>query len=557
MKISNKPVVQKIIQECINYGIKNVVFSPGSRNAPFALSFDAHPEIQTHVIHDERAAAFYALGMSQTLEQTVALCCTSGSAVLNYYPAVSEAFYREQRLLILSADRPKRLINKGHGQTIMQDQVFGKHVKSSLSVEDSNTNTNYESVTRFFEEMYMKPYRPMHLNIHLEEPLYGVSQIEFQENTVGKQVKADSEVFALTKEEVQNFRNKKILVLCGQGNKDLVLKRVLVDFNKNSNVVVLNENTSGINDGSFVNCIDRTLNSINSKNEKRFVPDILISVGGAIVSKRIKSFFIKNPPKQHIAINRSNIGIDLFLRLDKHYECHPASFFTFLNKKATLLNSKNFKATWNQLDYQIKDRIPGFFKKNQKDTDLEVFYALYHTLPEKCTLHLGNSSVVRYMQLFDPVPNVHYESNRGTSGIDGCTSTAIGSAMANPNIQHIFVSGDVSFIYDSNALWINPFPLNLKIVVLDNKGGGIFKIIDGAKSSSQLERYFEAKHKTNTADIAKGFGLRVHTAKKKMDYQENIIAFFQDEKAQILVLETDSDENPKELERFFKHLKND
>ena len=245
------------------------------------------------------------------------------------------------------------------------------------------------------------------------------------------------------------------------------------------------------------------------------------------------------------------------MRLDQHYECHPAAFFTFLNKKATLLNSKNFKATWNQLDYQIKDRIPGFFTKKQQDTDLEVFHSLYQTLPEKCTLHLGNSSVVRYMQLFDPVPNVQYESNRGTSGIDGCTSTAIGSAIAGPGTQHVFISGDVSFIYDSNALWIDPFPINLKIVVIDNKGGGIFKIIDGSKSSNQLERYFEAKHTTNTAEIAKSFGLRVHTAKEKMDYQENIIAFFQDEKAQVLVLETDSNENPKELERFFKHLKND
>lgn len=549
--------MQKIIQECINHGVKHVVFSPGSRNAPFAISFDTHPDIETHVIHDERAAAFYALGMSQTLQQTVALCCTSGSAVLNYYPAISEAFFREQRLLILSADRPKRLINKGHGQTIMQDHVFGKHVKSSLSVEDSNTNTNYESVTAFFEEMQVKPYRPMHLNIHLEEPLYGVSQRDFKQNTAGNQAKDNAKVFTLTKEEIQNFGDKKILVLCGQGSKDPILKRAIVDFNKNSNVVVLNENTSGINDSSFVNCIDRTLNSITAKNEKRFIPDILISIGGAIVSKRIKSFFINNPPKQHIAINRSNIGIDLFLRLDQHYECHPADFFAFLNKKATLLNSKNFKATWNQLDYQIKDRIPGFFTKKQQDTDLEVFHSLYQTLPEKCTLHLGNSSVVRYMQLFDPVPNVQYESNRGTSGIDGCTSTAIGSAMASPGTQHVFISGDVSFIYDSNALWIDPFPINLKIVVIDNKGGGIFKIIDGSKSSNQLERYFEAKHTTNTAEIAKSFGLRVHTAKEKIDYQENIIAFFQDEKAQVLVLETDSNENPKELERFFKHLKND
>ena len=184
-----------------------------------------------------------------------------------------------------------------------------------------------------------------------------------------------------------------------------------------------------------------------------------------------------------------------------------------------------------------------------------MFHALYQTLPEKCTLHLGNSSIVRYMQLFDPVPNVHYESNRGTSGIDGCTSTAIGSAIASPNTQHILVSGDVSFIYDSNALWIDPFPKNLKIIVLDNQGGGIFKIIEGSKSSDQLEKYFEAKHSADVSAIAKSFGIQVYSVKEDEGYQEQIINFFQDMTAQLLVLKTNSDENPKELERFFNYLK--
>ena len=556
MEFSNKTVVQKIIQECLNHDIKHIVFSPGSRNAPFAISFDVHPDFETHVIHDERAAAFYALGISQTLQQTVALCCTSGSAVLNYFPAISEAFYREQRLLVLSADRPKRLINKGHGQTIMQHEVFGKHVKQSLSIEDTNGKMNHKPITDFFVKMQELPFRPMHLNIHLEEPLYGVSESLIQKEKAYEKEEIKDKALSISDEEIQSFGDQKILVLCGQGSKDTILKGALVDFNKNSNVVVLNENTSGMNDSSFVNCIDRALNSIEAKSEKRFVPDILITIGGAVVSKRIKSFFIKHPPKRHIAINKSNIGIDLFFRLDEHYECHPASFFTLLNNKATLLNNKNFKATWNQLDYLVKDRIPSFFHEAQTNTDLEVFHALYQTLPEKCTLHLGNSSVVRYTQLFDPIPHVNYECNRGTSGIDGCSSTAIGSAIANAERQHILISGDVSFIYDSNALWIRPFPQNLKIIVLDNQGGGIFKIIDGSKSSKQLERYFEAKHNANVTDIAKGFGLIVYSPKKNKDYQEQMIDFFQDEKAQILVLKTDSIENPKTLNRFFKHLNN-
>jgi 2-succinyl-5-enolpyruvyl-6-hydroxy-3-cyclohexene-1-carboxylate synthase len=556
MKISNKIVVQNILSECIKHNISHVVFSPGSRNSPFAITFDAHPDITTHVIHDERVAGFFALGIAQTINKPVILCCTSGSALLNYFPAISEAFYREIPLIVISADRPKKLVNKGHGQTIMQSNVYGEHVNNSLSIEDLNPQDLITETALLFSNASSVPKGPAHLNVHLEEPLYEISNKSgFFENVILRNQTVKNPILSL--EDLALFNDKKILVLCGQGPEDSRLKKALVGFNRNSNVIVLNENTSGINDQSFINCIDRILNGIDEKNEKRYTPDVIITIGGAIVSKRIKAFFIKNKPKKHFAIKHSSIGTDLFLRIDKHIKTEASLFFEMLNKKTTLLNSKNFKGIWQQLDTTIKDQIPIFFKKPSKQTDLEIFHALYQVLPEKCTLHLGNSSVVRYMQLFDPVPNVKYECNRGTSGIDGSTSTAIGSAIAEPQKQHVFICGDVSFIYDSNAMWIRPFPENLKMIVIDNKGGGIFKIIEGAKSSPQLERYFEAKHQTHAEDVAKGFGIKIFTPEKKSRLQEQIISFFEHKEAQLLVLKTDSVENPKNLDAFFKHLRND
>ena len=555
MNISNKIVVQNILKACLNNGIEHVVFSPGSRNAPFALTFDAHPEIKTHVIHDERAAGFFALGVSQTIQKPVVLCCTSGSALLNYFPAISEAFYREIPLIVISADRPKRLINKGHGQTIMQTEVYGQHVKKSLAVEDKESIDRQDEIFEIFSTASLVPMGPTHMNVHLEEPLYGSEYVNITRQE--KQQFANAEDQNLISTEVlESFNDKKILVLCGQGNINPRLKSALVGFNKNANVVVLNENTSGVNDSSFINCIDRMLNSVDSNIEKRFTPEIIITIGGAIVSKRIKAFFIKNKPKKHFAIKQSHIGADLFLRLDRHLKIDASLFFEILNNTATLLNSKNYKGIWNQLDIQIKDRIPSFFKDNGSNADLDIFHALYQVLPENCSLHLGNSSVVRYMQLFDPIPNVKYECNRGTSGIDGSTSTAVGCAIADPKKQHVFICGDVSFIYDSNALWIRPFPKNLKMIVIDNKGGGIFKIIEGAKSSKQLEKYFEAKHQTSAEQVADGFGFKAYKSTKNISYQEQIIDFFNDEATQLLVLKTDAMANPKRLDDFFKHLKN-
>ncbi|MDG2505973.1 MAG: 2-succinyl-5-enolpyruvyl-6-hydroxy-3-cyclohexene-1-carboxylic-acid synthase [Crocinitomicaceae bacterium] len=556
MKISNKIVVQNILSECIKNSISHVVFSPGSRNSPFAITFDAHPDITTHVIHDERVAGFFALGIAQTINKPVILCCTSGSALLNYFPAISEAFYREIPLIVISADRPKKLVNKGHGQTIMQSNVYGEHVKNSLSIEDLNPQDLITETALLFSNASSVPKGPAHLNVHLEEPLYEISNKSgFFENVILRNQTGKNPILSL--EDLALFNDKKILVLCGQGPEDSRLKKALVGFNRNSNVIILNENTSGVNDQSFINCIDRILNGIDEKNEKRYTPDMIITIGGAIVSKRIKAFFIKNKPKKHFAIKHSVIGTDLFLRIDKHIKTEASLFFEMLNKKTTLLNSKNYKGIWQQLDTTIKDKIPIFFKDPSKQSDLEIFHALYQVLPENCTLHLGNSSVVRYMQLFDPVPNVKYECNRGTSGIDGSTSTAIGSAIAEPQKQHVFICGDVSFIYDSNAMWIRPFPENLKMIVIDNKGGGIFKIIEGAKSSPQLERYFEAKHQTHAEDVAKGFGIKIFTPEKKSRLQEQIISFFEHKEAQLLVLKTDSVENPKKLDAFFKHLRND
>ena len=167
---------------------------------------------------------------------------------------------------------------------------------------------------------------------------------------------------------------------------------------------------------------------------------------------------------------------------------------------------------------------------------------------------MANSSVVRYCQLFDPIKTVRYESNRGTSGIDGSTSTAVGAAIANPNKIHFFISGETSFIYDSNALWIRPFPKNLKIIVVNNSGGGIFKIIPGPAESKQGPRYFEAQHSQKVSTIAAAFGLTTKTISNK-DELMNILPEFLKDEIQVLEIHTNSEQNPIDLNYFFNALK--
>jgi len=561
MEISDKPIVQLIVDQCKNYGIRHVVFSPGSRNAPFAISFDGDASFNTHVIHDERVAAFYAIGLAQTCNEAVALCCTSGSAVVNYYPAITEAFYRKIPILVISADRPKALLNKGHGQTIMQNKIFGSHVLSNESLEDFNKNehSQEEYIKRLddcFSHLISLLKGPVHINVHLNEPLYETVQDCSSYRKDIHQTGAKQDDFELSPSLFEHLEAKKILVLCGQYEVDNVLNEELIIFNQNTNVVVLNENISGLQDGAFINCIDRSLNSISENLEKDYVPEVLITIGDAVVSKKIKAFFIKNKPELHIAINYSDIGIDSFHCIGMHLKTSTLSFFRALNNSSLNTNTHNYKSYWEQLDEAAKKRLPSFFNIEKTSTDIRVFHAINERLEKNTTLHMSNSSVVRYMQLFDPIKSIKYECNRGTSGIDGSLSTAIGSAIASPKENHLFISGDISFIYDSNALWITPFPKNLKMIVIDNQGGGIFRIIDGASTSSQLERYFEAKHDASVIEIAKGFGVSGEEVVNFINFENTLDSFFNKSSIQLLVIRTDANENPKALNRMFKHLRN-
>jgi 2-succinyl-5-enolpyruvyl-6-hydroxy-3-cyclohexene-1-carboxylate synthase len=177
MLTSDKVMVQLIVDQCDAYGIKKIVFSPGSRNAPFAIAFDENPFFETIVIHDERVAAFFAVGLAQELNEPVALCCTSGSAALNYYPAVAEAYYRNIPILILTADRPASWVNQGDGQTIVQHELFQSHIRFSLSLDD--THHSKDAIWRAqldtangFSYLNEKWKGPVHFNLGLSEPLY-------------------------------------------------------------------------------------------------------------------------------------------------------------------------------------------------------------------------------------------------------------------------------------------------------------------------------------------------------------------------------------------------
>ena len=555
-------MVQLIVDQLLAYDIRKVVVSPGSRNAPFSIAFDEHPEIETFVVHDERSAGFIALGMAQELGETVALCCTSGSACLNYYPAISEAYYRSIPLLVLTADRPAAWINHGDGQTIVQRDVFKNHILGSLEFDedlfnDTSIETQQKELAALLSVTKSAWKGPIHLNVGLNEPLYKIVEktIDYGKKApiVPPMKRIDARDMELI---VQEINQSKVLVLAGQMEQNPKLQQELIKLASFPNVVVLVENTSNIQHERFIHCIDRTLNGFDQNNES-YKPEILITIGGAVVSKRIKAYLRNAGVQKHYKIGAEFPEMDTYRCLSKTFPLTPADFFEQLNESELSANVHNFNGRWKTVDIVAKDRSLEFMSEFSSLTDMQVFQNIQDFLPDDRILHLANSSVVRYAQLFDPLPGVRYESNRGTSGIDGSTSTALGAAIVNPSKQHVLISGDISFLYDSNALWYEPFPRNFKMIVIQNYGGGIFKIIPGPADSKQREKYFEAKQVKSPASIAQAYGLQTKTISSLEELTEYLPLFFDPScEMQVLEVQTDDANNAIDLDRYFEFLRN-
>ena len=560
---SDKEVVFRLVEQCVAHGMKHIVCSPGSRNAPLVIAFDEHPDVTCYVVHDERSAAFVALGMIQQLKSPVGVVCTSGSAVANYYPAVVEAYYQCLPLVVITADRPVSWVDHGDGQTINQHHIFGPHVRYACNFSDQMKNEEAlwmleREVSIAFSEGNGSWKGPLHLNIGLTEPLYGTRESNRFSPRVIHLEKGQFSFTAQQRDWIkETLEQSKVLVLCGQLEPDQKLNKILLEFAGNPSVAVVVENTSNLNAQPFVHCIDRTLNAISEEESKAFKPDVLITIGGAIVSKRIKAFFRKNKPTMHWKVGFEFPYMDTFQCLSHSFQTDALTFFEEVKTLGLQLNKFNFGAKWKQRDYEVQQRMPDFMN-NMPYSDLKVFDTILDFLPEDCHLHMANSSVVRYCQLFDPIRGVQYWSNRGTSGIDGSTSTAVGAAWIAKDDLHVLITGDVSFFYDSNALWNKYLSSNLRIVLINNSGGGIFRIIPGPDASPQLETYFEARHNHEAKELCQAFNVNYSAISDLNDIDTVMKEFYSIEengRPRLLEIFTPTEINSGVLKRFFEHTR--
>ncbi|MFT6716042.1 MAG: 2-succinyl-5-enolpyruvyl-6-hydroxy-3-cyclohexene-1-carboxylate synthase [Saprospiraceae bacterium] len=562
MNYSNKIAVRNLVETCVAKDVTHVVISPGSRNAPLIITFNRHPSIKTTVIVDERSAAFYALGIAQQTKKTVAIVCTSGTAALNYSPAIAEAYYQKIPLLVITADRPAEWIDQMDGQTIRQENVYSNFIKKSFNLPtEPSTEEEIWHCNRIFSEAIESTHYPeagpVHINFPLREPLYETK--DYTGIPLPKQFSTTTTLLELPEFEISALKNKwkaykKILIVSGLLHPNDKINEALTQIAEQNHVAVLTETTSNLFGNNFNRSIDRLLIGIEGKNVNNFQPDLLITLGGPVVSKKIKAFLRNNPPQEHWHVNASNDYIDTYKSLSKNIPVSPEKF---LPAFVGIDTPGNYKDIWRELDKTLL-KVFKSFMDTIEFSDLKVFDSILNSVPQSSNVQLANSTAVRYSNLFDAVANrkLNCFSNRGTSGIDGTISTAVGAAATTDKITTV-ISGDLSFLYDSNALWITPMPKNLRIIVINNKGGNIFRIIDGPSSTNELGEFFEAKHNLNAKHLALTFGLAYINCKndKQLNAGLNMIFDTAYKKACVLEIETDNKLTPNILKTYFKGLK--
>lgn len=586
MKYPKIPLAQTVIQLCKAKCIEHIVISPGSRNAPLTIGFTNDSFFKNYSIVDERCAAFFALGIAQQTQNPVALVCTSGSALLNYYPAIAEAFYSDIPLVVLSADRPEHLINVGDGQTINQDNVFQNHILFSANlkqdVRDFNgisqddepaiLKTLENKLERLFglqqgiqkqnesaiiEALNTAIYKkgPVHINVPFDEPLYEmVDKLSVNpkvEDVLIKPKKLDDRL--LNDLVDQWYNSTKKMVVVGVNRPNNIEQKWLDELAEDESVIVFTETTSNIHHPDFFPSIDKIIAPLTDKEFKDLQPEILITFGGMIVSKKIKAFLRQYKPKYHWHIDEHKAN-DTFFCLDNHIKSSPNQFFSDFFERVTHVTKSDYHDNWKTVKKHRSNKHKAYLE-TIPFSDLKVFDKVLNAIPKHTILQLANSATVRYAQLFKLNKTLEIYCNRGTSGIDGSTSTALGCAVVSKK-QTTFITGDLSFFYDSNALWNNYIPKNFRIIVINNGGGGIFRILPGQKDTTNFDTYFETKHNLTAKQLCEMYAFEYSIAHSLESLADGLKDFFEVGKSpKLLEVFTPSTVNDQVLLNYFKFIK--
>ena len=550
-------IIQPIIDLasiCSKKGIKNAILSPGSRCAPITLAFARHADIHCRTIPDERSAAFIAMGIAQQLEKPVVLVCTSGSAALNYGPAIAEAYFQQIPLIVITADRPAEWIDQWDGQTVRQENIFGRHVKASYNFPDefSHPEKSWHASRITNEAINLAneyPYGPVHINIPLREPFYpnAGEQFSYDKVKVFDELKTASvlseERIAVLKSSLESYH--RIMILPGQQRPNDEISTLLGQLVQDKKAVVVADVISNLQSSFTINFHDVFLNEQNQPSLP--APDLIISFGKSIISKSMK-LFLRKANAAHWHVQPAGSVPDTFQGLTRIIRTNPLNFLKFLEQNLGLAEGE-FYSDWINKEEKIRECFPEIMDK----AEFGEYKALNECLkyvPSPSKIHVANSMPVRYLNLLGiRNPEIEVICNRGTSGIDGSNSTAVGCTFTTKEPVTL-ITGDMAFFYDRNAFWHNYSMPNLRIILLNNHAGGIFRLIQGPAAQPELEEFFETTQRLDARLLAEEHGFDYYRCEGEDSLREILKSFYnQSIQPKILEVITESKVNAQILQQ--------
>ncbi len=541
-----------LFNSLLHWGVRDIVISPGSRSAPLTLIASRSPEFNVHIAVDERSAGYRALGISRGSKQPVAIICTSGTAALNLYPAITEAFYLQVPLIVLTADRPASLIDQQDGQAIRQKGLYHNHIRTEYSLPEEEGSAAISESMGILEVLgnllKQSPSGPVHLNIPLKEPLYDVPEGPF----LWRKPLSVPAVFKKPLDPVpQNLLSEdKILIVLGQGEYSANEQKALAQLAERESITVVTECLSNVSHPLFVRHGEQILQSLPEHLLKELQPNVLLTAGLGIVSKQMKAFLRRFPPQYHYHLSEEKAAINTFGCLTEPLHLQFEQLLPFFQQLP--LDSVLFQTRWLQAEINLEHQLEDY-KISAPWSEWWAMSRISEWWPNTDWVHLANSMPVRFGNLF--FSDFQCFSNRGTSGIDGCTSTAFGFALAQPNVRHLLITGDLAFLYDQNALWPGALPDNLRIIVSNNGGGGIFRLIDGPSNVPELTHYFETPQQVNFEHLCAAYRLSHCVADNKVSLKSGLDWLLNHEKAALLEVRTLGEENQRVFHEFRSRLR--
>lgn len=515
---SNHENVNILTALLVAHGVRHAVVCPGSRNAPIVHNLNECPQIACYPVTDERSAGFYALGISQWTESPVAVCVTSGTALLNLAPAVAEAFYQHRSLVVVSADRPVQWIDQLDGQTLPQPDALGCFVGKAVSLPEPRDDEQRWHCNRLVNDALSMRHVPVHINVPITEPLFEFSVAQLPAERVIERQWADMSSECQDEVVGRFLSASRPMLIAGQPMNPLMDEAVAL-----------------------------------VAQDDDYVPDFVLYTGGSVVSKRLKRFLRK--AKETWLVNETGDVNDPFMNLTRVIQGDGAQMARRIRQQMEV-RPHPFVQRWDDLLEHIRRQVDA--SRPAYSQSAVVKYLEHHAGPlveqGRMVVHYANSTAIRLANTFARHPVF---CNRGVNGIEGSLSTAAGMSVVTDK-RVLCVIGDLSFFYDQNALWNQNLRGNLRIVMLNNGRGGIFNQLPGLEQSAARDRYVAAEHHTSAKGICMQHQVTYLYAENEVQMQQGISRLLTDgnDRPMLLEIVTDVEDDVREQQRILSDIKN-